>query len=183
MTPEEHAADMEDKKRRKAKGRRLNAIEDLDPVENVLNGDSLCPDLEGAEEMGDIKSFQYRVSNFRNLDLYWYSPELYKFALCDWRVPRHRKDYDNAGLEDMYQKYLRWVRNNDRREQARAVARPTGLKSARYWAQKMVDEFEAAAAKGEQPDALKAWVGMRIRTPPWDEDISQSKENYGFIIY
>ncbi|KAH7137024.1 hypothetical protein B0J13DRAFT_677772 [Dactylonectria estremocensis] len=52
-----------------------------------------------------------------------------------------------------------------------------------YWAQKMLDEFEAAAAKGEQLDALKAWVGMRIRTPSWVEEITQSKEDYSFIIY
>ncbi|KAJ3533896.1 hypothetical protein NM208_g7779 [Fusarium decemcellulare] len=47
----------------------------------------------------------------------------------------------------------------------------------------MLVEFEAAAAKGEQLDALKAGDGMRIRTPPWVEEIARSKEGYGFIIY
>ncbi|KAF5008403.1 hypothetical protein FDECE_5309 [Fusarium decemcellulare] len=189
----------------KSQTQKVKAIQGLDPVELALNGEYLNPDLEAAvlgqtpfvpdqtaflrslngykEEMGDISWFKGRVYNVRDLDLYWCSPELCKFALCDWRVPRRRKDYNSAGLEEMYKKHLLHVSQNTRREQARALVRPTSLKRAQYWAGKMLAEFEAAVAKGEQLDTLKAWTGMRIRTPPWVEEIAQSKEDYGFIIY
>ncbi|KPM39564.1 hypothetical protein AK830_g6992 [Neonectria ditissima] len=205
MTPEERAADVEDEERRKANGRRLAAMKGHDHFEMALNGQFLGPDLQGAvlgqtpfapdqtaflrsldgykEEMGDIKKFQGAVSGFHDLDLYWASPELCKFALCDWRVPRYRKDYNSAGLNDIYKRHLRRVRKNDRVEQARALARPSNLKAAQYWARKMLDEFEAAAARGEKLDALQAWIGMRIRTPSWVNEIAESKEDYGFIIY
>lgn len=205
MTPEEREADIENSKRKKAYSRRLKAIKDLDPIEMALNGDYLSPSLEAEVlgqtpfkpdqtrflrsvkgyrgEMGDIRSFQHHVFNFRDLDLYWASAELCKFALCDWRVPRYTTDYNNAGLEEMYKKQLRHVRKNDRYEQARVLVRPNNLKAAQHWARKMLAEFEAAAAKGEQLDALQAWIGMRYRPPSWVNDIKQSKEDYGFVIY
>lgn len=205
MTREEREADIEDEKRRNANSRRLKEMKDLDPTEMALKGEYLSPGLQAAvlgqtpfnpdqtmflrslkgyrAEMGDIQSFQHHVSNFRDLDLYWASTELCKFALYDWRVPRYRKDYNSAGLEDMYQKQLRHVRKNDRYEQARALVRSNNLKAAQHWARKMLDEFEAAAAKGEQLDALQAWIGIRYCPPSWVNDIKQSKEDYGFVIY
>ncbi|KAM5362791.1 hypothetical protein ACJZ2D_012323 [Fusarium nematophilum] len=205
MTPEERAADIEDEKRRQAIRKRLKAVEGQDLVAMALAGEFLGPDQQAhllgqtpyapdqtaflrslsgyKEEMGDIHNFQYRVYNIRDLDLWWCSPELCKFALCDWRIPRYAKDYGDAGVEDMYQKQLGRERKNDRREQARALVRGTDLKRAQYWARKMLTEFEAASGRGEQPDALKAWAGMRISTPSWVQDIYESKEDYGFVIY
>ncbi|KAF7552509.1 hypothetical protein G7Z17_g4261 [Cylindrodendrum hubeiense] len=205
MTPEERAADIEDEKRRQAIRRRFKAIEGLDIVAMALSGEYLNPNLQAAvlgqtpytpdqtaflrslngykEEMGDIHAFQRRVYKIRDLDLWWCSAELCKFALCDWRIPRYAKDYNNTGLEDMYQKQLGRERKNDRREQARALVREINLKRAQYWARKMLTEFEAAAGRGEQLDALKAWAGMRISKPSWIQEIMESDEEYGFVIY
>ncbi|KAK7424495.1 hypothetical protein QQX98_000460 [Neonectria punicea] len=113
------------------------------------------------------------------------SPELCKFTLCDWRIPEQvGSDVDsNAAIEALYQEQLRLQREEDQLEKARDLARDHGPKTARYWAQQILERFEDAAEKGEEIRVLATWDRIKPEVPFWVNDIWKAREDYGFVIY
>ncbi|KAF4466157.1 hypothetical protein FALBO_6980, partial [Fusarium albosuccineum] len=77
-----------------------------------------------------------------------------------------RKDYNSAGLEDMYKKHLLHVSKNTHLLSGKDGCRIRGTRRQRRAAR-------CPQGVGWHEDSHTAWV----------EEIAQSKEDYGFIIY
>lgn len=204
MTPEEVAADIDAEKRAPFIQKRKFAIRGLDLVAKALSegnvySDEGCAELLGQpvyppdataflrslkgyeDKMGDISSFKYDAgSPFKLVHM---SPELCKFTLCDWRTPEKPSDDSAHDIEVLYQEQLRLQLEKSPLERAREICRGPHHKTAQYWAQKMLEKFEAAAQKGEEMRVLATWDRIKPDVPFWVNDIFRSKERYGFNIY
>ncbi|KAM0420324.1 hypothetical protein ACHAPT_011866 [Fusarium lateritium] len=214
MTPEERAADIE-KRSRAIHAKRRRAARQGDLVEVALTGylsSDQCkvllrqpyypPDataflrsLNGyLDNMGDINLYRQMLS-FRGDDgkrFLLRSPELCKFALVDWRIPKSESIQEmgpTLALDRLYEMHLKEQGQDDRLEQAREVARKgTGqydLKRTQYWARKMLHEYEAAVERGEpltDQTAPAVWA-ITPKAPAWIDEIKRWGQDFGFVCY
>lgn len=206
MTPEEVAADIDAEKRAPFMQWRKFAIRGLDLVAIALSEGTVytmegCAELLGQpvyppdataflrslkgyeDKMGDFSSFKHHACSSSTFTFVHMSPELCKFTLCDWRIPEKPSDDSTHDIEVLYQEQLRLQREKDPLERAREVCRGRNQKTGQYWAQQMLEKFEAAAKKGEEMRVLATWDRIKPEVPFWINDIFRSKEVYGFIIY
>lgn len=92
-----------------------------------------------------IRCFREAASDFSSFA--HYSPELCKFTLCDWRVPQGldgTKDNATAAIESLYQEQLHLERENSPLELAREAVRNYNDRQARFYARRVLREYELA---------------------------------------
>lgn len=74
--------------------------------------------------MGGIFCFQAHACDSR--DLVHMSPELCKFTLCDWRIPKYPSGDSSADTEILYQEELHLQRERAPLEKAREMGLDRG---------------------------------------------------------
>lgn len=134
--------------------------------------------------MATIDSFRRDASEFQRF--IHFSPELCKFTICDWRVPQDFGGADNnatTAIESLYQDQLRLERERSPLELAREAVRDSCDQRARFYARRVLREYELAQERGEDPNPCQIWGRFRPMIPLWIWRIQQNKEDYGFAIY
>jgi len=110
------------------------------------------------------------------------SPEACKLIICDLRLP---DDGRIDGIQAMYEEQLRLEADNARLEIAREAVRDVTEKTLRHYGRKFLQEYEAAAARGEEPPNPKAiWETVKPRErAKWVDELLDARRKYGYSVY
>lgn len=112
------------------------------------------------------------------------TPFACQYMLCDTRIPSNAAEDAEASLEAAYQEQLRMERDGDRLEKAREQVRTKEWKRARRNARAILQEFEAAAERGEQHTGMDIWSRIGPKTPSWVTEILENGQpHYGYALF